>query len=90
MKYFTIVAILASVQAVQLHKKEYPTKDPAEILKEVKPLQWCPDDSDEKKVLKDGNTPAVSYPERGYNCKQYDHALGPNKLPYEMGWYHNE
>ena len=90
MKYFAIAALLASVQAVKLHQREYPSTDPAVIAKEVQPLQWCPGDDDEHQVIKDGHTPAVAWPEKGFNCKKFHNVLGPNKHPYDQGWYGSE
>ena len=83
MKFFAIAAALASVQAVKLHQREYPTKDPAKLAGEVQPLQWCPD-YDERHVLQDGHTAAVPWPEKGFNCKTFHTVLDGNSSPYSQ------
>ena len=84
MKLNLLVAAVATAQAVKLSHKD----DNAKLKGEIQPLQWCPD-YDERHVLQDGNTPAVPWPEKGFNCKTFHHVLGPNKSPYSQepaGW----
>ena len=86
MKFICLMAALATANAVKISDDWSGVGD---LATNVQPKEWCPD-FDERMVLKDGATPAVAWPEKGYNCKTFHTVLGNNASPYSQnggpGW----
>ena len=88
MKFFSLMAVLASVNAIKLQDVVYHD-GPADLAAQVQGLQWCPD-FDDYHTLKDGHNAAIAWPANGYNCKTFHTVLGDNAHPYSQnggpGW----
>ena len=63
MKFFSLVALVASVSAIQWVGTDASRKGDHKVTK----LEHCPDFV-ERHTLTNGATRAVPYPKKGYNC----------------------
>ena len=74
MKSFVLIAVIASISAIQMSEEPWAVTPPPAAKPELEALEWCPD-ADERRTLKDGKTTAVAHPAAGFNCKNHGNRL---------------
>ena len=73
MKSFCLIAVIASVAAIQISEEPWKVTPPPAVDPVLDALEWCPDS--DRATLKDGKTHAIANPAPGFNCKNQGNRL---------------